>query len=182
MRTFHLGAMPGYCFYGLKSKGGCAGEHRANRGSWFVCCLTFDIRFRARRELRSGARRAGSRFGALYHRASRSRARRAFANLTRFRAGRNTRRAFGHRGLQHILGHIGLRRAFRLQHILRHIGHRGARRHRGFQNPFARVGFRAFWTHRLRSRPWCGASTRPGFRAAIASTIIIKPLGSCTFS
>jgi len=82
----------------LKSKGRGAGEHRADRGSWFVRRLALDVGFRARGALHRGARRAGSRFGALYHRASRSRAGRAFANLTGFRTRGNARRAFGHGG------------------------------------------------------------------------------------
>ena len=101
----------------LKSECGGARKHRADRGTWFVRCFTLNVRLWARRALCCGTCRTRSRLGALDYRASWSRARWAFANLTGLRACRNTRGAFRHRGLKHILGHIWLWRAFRLQHI-----------------------------------------------------------------
>ena len=159
----------------LKSKRRCTCQHGTHREPWFVLGLTLDIGFRARSTHRGRAGRAGLRFGTLDHGASRSRAGRALANLTGLGAGRDTRRAVRNRGFQHILGHVRLRRAFRLEHIFRHIGHGRAGRNRGLQYPFAWIGFLAFGA-RNRGRAFgtgFGAGTRPRLTATIAYSIII---------
>jgi hypothetical protein len=113
----------------LKSKRIGAGEHRAHRPR-LIIGLAPNVGFWARGALCCRARRAGLGIGTLDDGATRARASRAFANLTRLGAGRNAGRTLGHRRFQNILGHVGKRRALRLQHILAHIGHRRARRHR----------------------------------------------------
>ena len=80
-----------------------------------------DVGFRAGLDLYGRASGAGLGLRAFHCRATRARARRAFPNLTGFGARADARRAGGHRGLEDILAHIRLRRAFRLQHILGHI-------------------------------------------------------------
>jgi hypothetical protein len=131
-----------------KAKCARARQHGAHRCVGLVRRVTLNTRFRARCALRSGAGRARLGLRALDSRAPRARARRALANLTRLRAGADTRRALGDARLEHILGHIGQGRALRLEHVLAHIRHRRAGRHRRLQHPLARIGF---WARRARA-------------------------------
>jgi len=156
-----------------------------------VIGLTPDIGLRARRTRGCRACRARLGIRALDDRATGSGARRAFPNLTRLGTCRDTRRALGHRRLQHILGHVGKRRALRLQHVLAHIGHRGARRHRRLENPLGWIGLRAGRAARRILTPIRIASarmvstlgtlvalTRPGRLTSTARSVVRKRINN----
>jgi hypothetical protein len=66
-------------------------------------------------------------------------ARRAFANLAWLAAARDTRRALGHTRLEHILGHVGQRRALGLEHVLAHVRHGRARWHTRLEHIFGHI-------------------------------------------
>ena len=127
----------------LKSECASAGQHRTYLASIVVLCVALNVGFRAGLDGHSRAGRAGLGLRAFDCRATRPRARRAFANLTGLGTCADAGRAGGHRGLQHILAHIRLRRALRLQHVLGEIGQWRARRHSGLQHPFTGIRFRA---------------------------------------
>ena len=126
-----------------KSKGIGVCQHGTHTTGRIVVGHAFDTRFLARRARDRRARGAGLGFRALYGRAPRTRAGRAFPNLARLGACANARRARGNGTLQDIFGHVGLRRAFGFQHVFGHVGHRRARGNSRLENPFAGIGF---WT------------------------------------
>ena len=84
--------------------------------------LAADRGFGAARGLhgRAGCARLG--FGAGDNRATRTRARRAVANLAGLVARADAGRAGRYSRLEHVLGHVRRRRAFRLEHVPTHIG------------------------------------------------------------
>jgi hypothetical protein len=112
------------------------GEQRAHHPGLVgaVIGLAGDRGLRAARGLHRCAGRARLRLGALNNGAADHGAGRAFADLAGLVARGDTGRARGHSGLQDVLRHIRGRRALALEHILGHIGQRRARGDRRLQD------------------------------------------------
>ncbi len=128
---------------GLESECAGAGEHGANRVRGLVGGLALNLGLGAGRAGHGGAGGAGLGLRTVGCGAARAGAGRALANLAGLGACADAGRAGGHGGLEHIFGHVGLRRALGLEHVAGHVGHRRAGRHSRLQDPLAGIRIRA---------------------------------------